>query len=109
MVAISFSIDKLIYRLLSGVKITTIRLLNQKWSKVLENFNEGKEITLQHYYKQRSKFSLKIIDTDLKYIERYKNCAKANKKSSKCSCNFCFLLHLVGVVSSCTNNIKARP
>ena len=71
MVAISFSIDKLIYRLLTGVKITTIRLLNQKWSKVLENFNEGKEITLQHYYKQRSKFSLKIMDTELKDIERY--------------------------------------
>lgn len=71
MVAISFSIEKLIYRILSGVKITTIRQLNNKWKPVLEKFNEGEDITLQHYYKQRSKFSLKIIETALKNIEVY--------------------------------------
>ena len=71
MVAISFSIDKLIYRILSGVKITTIRQSNNKWKPVLEKFNEGKNITLQHYYKQRSKFSMKLLDVDLKHIELY--------------------------------------
>ena len=71
MVAISFSIEKLIYRILSGVKITTIRQLNNKWKPVLEKFNESKKITLQHYYKQRSKFSFKIIETGLKNIEIY--------------------------------------
>ena len=71
MVAISFSIEKLIYRILSGVKITTIRQLNNKWKPVLEKFNEGKDITLQHYYKQRSKFSFKFIETGLKNIEVY--------------------------------------
>ena len=71
MVAISFSIEKLIYRILSGIKITTIRQLNSKWKPVLQKFDEGKNITLQHYYRQRSKFSMKLLDVDLKKIELY--------------------------------------
>ncbi len=71
MVAVSFSIEKLIYRIFSGVKITTIRKLNNKWKPVLKKFEDGKEITLQHYYKQRSEFSIKLLDVDLKNIELY--------------------------------------
>lgn len=71
MVVISFSIEKLIYRIFSGVKITTIRVLNNKWKNALKRFENGEEITLQQYYKQRSKYSIKIMDTELKNIEIY--------------------------------------
>ncbi len=71
MVAISFSVEKLIYRILSGIKITTIRPLNKKWQQVLDNFNSSKPIDLQFYYNQRSKMSLKFLDTPLRKIELY--------------------------------------
>lgn len=72
MVIVSFSHPGLVAKVLRKVKVTTIRPMNEKWTKICEHFLNDKPVMLQHYFKQRGKFGFKFLEVPLKHIQEFK-------------------------------------
>lgn len=73
MVAISFSMPGLIYKILTKSKVTTIREFNKKWERIYNNFrnNPDKKIPLTFFHTQRSKYGFKFLDSYIEDLEIY--------------------------------------
>jgi DNA repair photolyase len=73
MVLISFSIDGLVSRILEKIKQTTLRLMNEKWRRVLEKFesDENNRQILDFWWKSRSRYGFKFLESPIIKLESY--------------------------------------
>lgn len=73
MVLLGFYIPGMVYKILTKEKITTIRKYNKKWERVFKKFtaNPDQEIPLTFYYRQRTPYNIKFLESHITDLEPY--------------------------------------